>query len=339
MLLKVGELARRTGLTVRTLHHYDEIGLLKPTGRSDGGYRLYGAADVQRLHSIQALRHLGMPLNDIAGVLGNESASPEGILAQQIQSLDAQIAQASELRGRLALLREGLISGAKPRLGNWLETLAMMTTYGKYFSADELRRIFENWKRIAPDWLPLQAAVRAAMDQGLTPESPEVQPLVHRWMSLMLHWMDGDFDLLERWGHMYNQEPSAHGRYDAPPSDMLAFIERGIQLRMGLLAKYLSSEELRRIGNVPRAQWDALEDDVAALLRDGASPASEAARAAARRWGALMDEVAAQDPALRAKLLEASAKEPLLRAGAPLSQPVRDFLLQVHAILLDPHAT
>jgi DNA-binding transcriptional MerR regulator len=53
MLLKVGDLARRTGLTVRTLHHYDEVGLLKPSGRSDAGYRLYSQADVQRLHGIQ----------------------------------------------------------------------------------------------------------------------------------------------------------------------------------------------------------------------------------------------------------------------------------------------
>jgi DNA-binding transcriptional MerR regulator len=329
MLLKVGELARRTGLTVRTLHHYDEIGLLKPTGRSDGGYRLYGEADVQRLHSIQALRHLGLALNDIAGVLGGESARPEGILAQQIQALDQQIEQASELRGRLALLHEGLVAGTKPNLGNWLEALAMMATYGKYFSAAELRRIFENWKRIAPDWLPLQAAVRAAMDRGLPPDALQVQPLVHRWMSLMLHWMDGDFNLLERWGHMYNQEPSAHGRYDAPPSDMLAYMESAIQLRMSLLAKYLTIDELRRIGNVPRAQWDALEQDVATLVRAGASPAGEAARAAARRYRALMDEVASHDPALLAKLQQAAAQEPLLRAGSPLSEPVREFLLQV----------
>ena len=52
MRLKVGELARRTGLTVRTLHHYDEIGLLAPSQRSDSGYRLYSQADVQRLHAI-----------------------------------------------------------------------------------------------------------------------------------------------------------------------------------------------------------------------------------------------------------------------------------------------
>lgn len=48
MMLKVGELARRSGLTVRTLHHYDSIGLLKPSGRSDAGYRLYNRDDVAR---------------------------------------------------------------------------------------------------------------------------------------------------------------------------------------------------------------------------------------------------------------------------------------------------
>lgn len=54
MMLKVGELARRAGLAVRTLHHYDSIGLLKPSGRSAAGYRLYNRDDVARLHQVQA---------------------------------------------------------------------------------------------------------------------------------------------------------------------------------------------------------------------------------------------------------------------------------------------
>ena len=65
MMLKVGELARRTGLTVRTLHHYDSIGLLSPSARSDSGYRLYQRDDIARLHQIQALRRFGMSLADI----------------------------------------------------------------------------------------------------------------------------------------------------------------------------------------------------------------------------------------------------------------------------------
>lgn len=59
LLLKVGELATRTGLTVRTLHHYDTIELLKPSARSEASYRLYNQDGVARLHAIQALRHMG----------------------------------------------------------------------------------------------------------------------------------------------------------------------------------------------------------------------------------------------------------------------------------------
>jgi len=69
MPLTVGELARRCGLTVRTLHHYDAIGLLKPSLRSDAGYRLYDRDSVERLHRIQAPRQLGLPLADIGTVL------------------------------------------------------------------------------------------------------------------------------------------------------------------------------------------------------------------------------------------------------------------------------
>lgn len=72
MLLKVGELASRTGLTVRTLHHYDTMGLLKPSARSAAGYRLYNRDDIARLHAIQALRQVGMPLAEISGLLAGE---------------------------------------------------------------------------------------------------------------------------------------------------------------------------------------------------------------------------------------------------------------------------
>lgn len=89
-LLKVGELAKRSGLTVRTLHHYDEIGLLKPSGRSDGGYRLYDRADVERLHAIQALRSLGLALDDIGNLLSGDGASLPTIVERQLRALDVQ---------------------------------------------------------------------------------------------------------------------------------------------------------------------------------------------------------------------------------------------------------
>ncbi|MDQ3549743.1 MAG: MerR family transcriptional regulator, partial [Chloroflexota bacterium] len=63
--MKVGELARRTGMTVRALHHYDEIGLLSPSERTASGHRLYSAAEVERLQQIASLRQIGFPLEEI----------------------------------------------------------------------------------------------------------------------------------------------------------------------------------------------------------------------------------------------------------------------------------
>ncbi|WCM90261.1 MerR family transcriptional regulator [Acidovorax sp. NCPPB 3576] len=329
MLLQVGELARRTALTVRTLHHYDEIGLLKPSGRSDAGYRLYSQADVQRLHGIQTLRQMGLPLSDIAGLLAGGGMAPEQLIGQQIRALDQQIAQATELRGRLSLLRDGLVAGAEPDMGNWLQALALMATYGKYFSAAELKHIFSNWNRIEADLLVVKEQVRRAMDQGQPVDAPEVQSLAYRWMALMLHWMGGDIDLLERWGHMFRTEPSTQGRNHAPPGDMIRYIESAIQLRMDLLLKYMDRDDLRQLGHVHHTQWQQLEQEVQQLVDQRVPPAHPRARAAATHWDALFGTLCCNDAGLRAKLMRASASEPLLRAGSPLSEPVRNYL---HAV-------
>ena len=329
MLLKVGELARRTGLTVRTLHHYDEVGLLKPSGRSEAGYRLYSQSDVQRLHGIQTLRQMGLPLSDIAALLEGDGMAPEHIIGQQIRSLDQQIAQATELRGRLSLLRDGLVAGAEPDMGNWLQALALMTTYGKYFSAAELKHIFSSWNRIEADWLIVKDQVRQAMDEGLPIDTPTVQSLAYRWMALMLHWMGGDVDLLERWGHMFRTEPTTQGRNHAPPGDMIRYIESAIQLRMDLLLRYMDRDDLRQLGHVHHTQWQQLEQEVQQLLDQGIPPVHPRAQHAAQHWDTLFSTLCRNDAALRAKLIRASASEPLLRAGSPLSEPVRNYL---HAV-------
>jgi DNA-binding transcriptional MerR regulator len=318
--------AQRAGLTVRTLHHYDAIGLLTPSGRSESGYRLYGQADVQRLHAIQTMRQMGLALNDIIHLLQGESVAPERIIGQQIRALDQQIAQATELRGRLTMLRDGLMAGAEPDMGNWLEALALMTTYGKYFSSAELKQIFSSWNLIEADWLVVKDLVQSALDRQLPPDTPEVQALAYRWMGLMLHWMGGDLDLLERWGHMFRNEPSTQGRNHAPPGEMIEYIETAIKLRMALLEKYLTRDDLRTLGHVPHTDWAALEADVQQLMARAVPHQHPDAAAAALRWSALFDTLTRSSPELRQKLLTASASEPLLQAGSPLSAPVRSYL-------------
>ena len=325
-MLKVGELAQRSGLTVRTLHHYDAIGLLTPSGRSESGYRLYSPADVQRLHGIQALRHMGLPLAHIGELLQDVGLDAKRVLAQQLHALDVQIQQATELRGRLALMHDGLVAGAQPDMGNWLETLALMSTYGKYFSAAELKRIFERWPLVAHEWIALTEQVHAAMQRGLPPDADEVQRLANRWMVLMLEWMEGDMDLMDRWGHMYRHEPSAHSLNHAPSGAMIEFMERAIALRLQVLGRYFTREELSQLGFVTARQWLALEDEVQALLASGAEPHGPDALQALGHWPRLMDQLCRGSATLQARLLAAHAAEPLLHAGGWLSPAVRGFI-------------
>jgi MerR family transcriptional regulator, thiopeptide resistance regulator len=72
---RIGEVAAATGLTVRTLHHYDEIGLLAASERSEAGYRLYSDADVRRLYRIVAFRRLGFALSQIAPLLDRDGSA------------------------------------------------------------------------------------------------------------------------------------------------------------------------------------------------------------------------------------------------------------------------
>ena len=91
--LKVGELARRTGLSVRTLHHYDEIGLLSPARRTASGHRLYGRDEIQRLQQIRSLRQLGFSLMEIRECLDGRRYTLERVVDLHVAVLDEQIEQ------------------------------------------------------------------------------------------------------------------------------------------------------------------------------------------------------------------------------------------------------
>ena len=101
---RVGEISRAAGLTVRTLHYYDEIGLLSPSARSSSGHRLYVDADVERLYRICVLRRLGLPLRDIARALDDPAWNLQAALAAHLAVLERRLAATGKLRAHLAQL-------------------------------------------------------------------------------------------------------------------------------------------------------------------------------------------------------------------------------------------
>jgi len=109
-LLRVGELARRCDKTVRAIHHYEELGLLKPHKRSKGGYRLYASDAVERLKWINKLHDVGMTLSQVQEILSTWEASPSApeamakiraVYHQKLTEVHQQIARLSSLEREL----------------------------------------------------------------------------------------------------------------------------------------------------------------------------------------------------------------------------------------------
>lgn len=106
----VKEVNRRTGVSVRTLHHYDKTGLLKPSGLTSSGYRLYDDMALQRLHSILMFREVGFSLSEIKEILDAPDFDPDEALGQQIKLLELQKDRIGKM---ISLAREMREKGGK----------------------------------------------------------------------------------------------------------------------------------------------------------------------------------------------------------------------------------
>jgi bifunctional DNase/RNase/DNA-binding transcriptional MerR regulator len=122
----VGQLAAATGVTVRSLHHYDEIGLLVPSERTTAGHRLYSDADVQRLYRVLALRRLGFTLGEIESVLNAECPDLRETVRRHLAQVERDLARQRRLRQRLAEILSALERSVQPTVEQFIDTVEAM---------------------------------------------------------------------------------------------------------------------------------------------------------------------------------------------------------------------
>jgi len=229
--MKVGEVACRTGVSVRTLHHYEEIGLLSPSHRTDAGHRLYGADDIARLQRIRSMRHLGFGLEEIAQMLADRDLSPLRILEDHLQRVREQIAVQERVRDRLEGLVATLRAGEDPDMQALLQTIEVMTMWEDKLTPDQKDEVREQARKLGAErvrelereWVSLLAGLRAEMDKGTDPASAEVQGMLARTRELTQDFSGGNARIEQTLADAYRAGAGASVGLDAA---LFAYLNR-----------------------------------------------------------------------------------------------------------------
>ncbi|NUR72342.1 MAG: MerR family transcriptional regulator [Hamadaea sp.] len=197
---RVGELAAATGLTVRALHHFDEIGLLRAAERSSAGHRLYTPADLRRLYRIVALRQLGIPLGDIGHSLDGEPDDLAYAVSRQLEHAEAELTRWEAVRRRLTKLSAALRQSDLP-VRELLDTMEVIVRE-RYFSDEQLARMKERHSAGFGEWMASITALdqRAAelVATEVDPSADEARELVRRWNAVMAEMSGGDRSIVAR---------------------------------------------------------------------------------------------------------------------------------------------
>ncbi|HZY97477.1 MAG TPA: MerR family transcriptional regulator [Candidatus Cybelea sp.] len=242
-LQRVKAFASDAGVTVRTLHLYDRLGLLKPAAVSESGYRLYGEAELERLEHILALRFIGFNLDQIKELL--HGSEPPLLVALRIQR-EVIARQKRRLESALAAIDEAeraLADDAADRwqtLRNVIEAFRMQNDYDwtlNYYS-EEARQRIEEHRRTTPkevieqgqrDWTVLLAEVEEAASRGTDPASEHAQALAERWRSLLAQFTRGDAEVQRGLNRLWSDPTHRPSDFKRPWSDAAeAFIKKAL---------------------------------------------------------------------------------------------------------------
>jgi len=234
--MKVGEVAKRTGLSVRTLHYYDEIGLLHPSKHTGSQHRLYGPPELERLQQIKSLRQLGFSLDEIRGCLDSEELSLRTVIALHTERLRARIKEETRLALLLETLSASLAADAHASVDDLIAAIESITTIDRDFTPEERREIQERGDRLGQEhvaaveteWPTLIAKMRLEMLRGTDPSDDRVRALATRWRELVREFTGGNPSIERKVRASFIADPERMTRAGLDP-EIFAYVNRAIR--------------------------------------------------------------------------------------------------------------
>ncbi|MFT4225758.1 MerR family transcriptional regulator [Micropruina sp.] len=239
--LTVGQASARLGVTVRTLHHWDEIALARPSSRSAGGYRLYAEGDLERLRRIVVYRELGLDLDSIRSVLDDPSAAIVTALRAQQGQLAARIEHLNALGDDLARMvdahEHGLLMTAEEQTAmfgpgwNPQWPAEARQRYGdtpewRQYAERSASRTADDWQAIADTAAALDQALADAMDTGVEPGSPAADSLVEQHREAFSAYFPITRQMQVVLGRMYEVDPAYTAHYEGVRPGLASWLRR-----------------------------------------------------------------------------------------------------------------
>jgi len=224
------EFAKRAGVTIRALHHYDRLDLLKPSGRTAAGYRLYTDRDLVRLEQIVALKFIGFPLSHIRELLNRKDLDVATALRQQRQIIAEKRDHLDRAIRAIERAEQVVSSGEQT---NWepfrkiIEVIQMQTRKDwmkKYYTEEQLNDLRKRWTpevqaKSERAWAELVRDVEAAIARGESPEGETGLRLAERKQKLVDLFTGGDPGITENLQKLYADKANWPQNFKKPYSD------------------------------------------------------------------------------------------------------------------------
>lgn len=228
--MTVGEVAKLAGVSVRTLHHYDQIGLVVPGDRTPAGYRAYSYADVERLHQVLVYRALGFPLEQVAALLDDPSANTLAHLRRQRALLEQRVDSLHDMIAAIEKMMEAKTMGIQ------LTPQEQREIFGQDWPAEEYAAEAEerwggtdawkqsqeraaaftkdDWKRMKADGDAFAEALAQAMRDGVEPGSERANALAEQHRAGINVFYDCGYEMQVNLADMYVADPRFTAYYD-----------------------------------------------------------------------------------------------------------------------------
>jgi len=227
------EFARRAGVSVRALHHYDRLGLLRPAMRTAAGYRLYGESDFARLQQIVTLKFIGLSLKQIGDVLRSETGDLRAALRLQREILEEKGRHLRRAVRAIVEAERALERGGGPgpeTFARIIEVIEMQNNTDwmmRYYSEGARKKIEERAAAMGRevieqsqrDWAQLISEVNEAARAGIDPASERAQELAARWQGLIEAFTGGDAEVSEGLRKLYADQSNWPSTFQKPYGD------------------------------------------------------------------------------------------------------------------------